>query len=131
VRLQKIPDIALMRVAAYRGSAAICGAVHICNTDKASLPCAVVRRRTDEGPPARCYQEVSRQVPKVEVMLKIGPGNLSNFTDGEIEAIYDYLVARWTGLTANQNAPAASKSFQLSRWVRRMRSAACREDPDV
>ena len=31
----------------------------------------------------------------VEVMLRIARGSFSNFTDDEIDAIYDYLIARW------------------------------------
>jgi mono/diheme cytochrome c family protein len=40
-------------------------------------------------------------------MLRIAGGNLSAFTDDEIDAIYDYLVARWKALTAKRNAPGA------------------------
>jgi mono/diheme cytochrome c family protein len=39
-------------------------------------------------------------------MLRIAPGSLSNFSDDEIDAIYDYLVARWKALAARQNAPS-------------------------
>jgi cytochrome c5 len=42
---------------------------------------------------------------KLDVMAKIAPGDLSNFTDDEIDAIYDYLVARWKALTVRHNAP--------------------------
>ncbi len=39
-------------------------------------------------------------------MLRIAPGSLSNFSDDEIDAIYDYLVARWKALATRQNAPS-------------------------
>jgi mono/diheme cytochrome c family protein len=45
---------------------------------------------------------------EVEVMSKIAPGNLSYLTDDEIDAIYDYLVARCKALTAKQNAKQRS-----------------------
>ena len=37
-------------------------------------------------------------------MLQIAPGSLSNLTDDEIDAIYDYPAARWKALTAERNA---------------------------
>lgn len=39
-------------------------------------------------------------------MLRIAGGNLSNLTDAEVGAIYDYLVARWKTLAARRNAPS-------------------------
>jgi len=45
---------------------------------------------------------------EVEVMLKIARGSLSNFTDDEIDAIYDYLGARCKAFAANQNAPSGA-----------------------
>jgi mono/diheme cytochrome c family protein len=44
---------------------------------------------------------------QTEVMSKIAPGSLSNLTDDEIGAIYDYLLARCNALTAH---PTASSS---------------------
>jgi cytochrome c5 len=38
-------------------------------------------------------------------MLRIAAGNLSNLSDDEIDAIYDYLIARWKVLTTKRNAP--------------------------
>ena len=38
-------------------------------------------------------------------MLRVAGGSLSNLTDDEIDAIYDYLIARWKTLAAHQNAP--------------------------
>jgi hypothetical protein len=40
---------------------------------------------------------------QTEDMSKIAPGNLSNLTDDEIDAIYDYLIARWKALPAQRS----------------------------
>jgi cytochrome c553 len=41
---------------------------------------------------------------EVGVMSQIARGNLSRFTDGEIDAIYDYLAARAKAMTASQSS---------------------------
>lgn len=44
---------------------------------------------------------------QTEVMSKIAPGNLSKLTDEEIDAIYDYLVARRKALAAYRTGPSS------------------------
>ena len=42
-----------------------------------------------------------------ELMARIVPGSLSNLTDDEIDAIYDYLIARWKALAGHPTGPSS------------------------